>query len=78
MTIRFIQKNYENINSLDKYSQTLILANNHVGGVAGQLENSTVKTAYSYSYVSYLNEAIIEVNKCTQKELQEMIMNYEG
>lgn len=25
-----------------------------------------------------LNEAIIEVNKCTQKELQEMIMNYEG
>lgn len=25
-----------------------------------------------------INEAIIEVNKCTQKELQEIIMNYGG
>ena len=25
-----------------------------------------------------INEAIIEVNKCTQKELQEIIMNLEG
>ena len=25
-----------------------------------------------------LNEAIVEVNKCTQKELQEIIMNFEG
>jgi len=25
-----------------------------------------------------INEAIIEVNKCTQKELQEIIMNIEG
>ena len=25
-----------------------------------------------------INEAILEVNKCTQKELQEIIMNLEG
>ena len=39
-----------------------------------------VKTLENFESIlaSALNEAIIEVNKCTQKELQEMIMNYEG
>lgn len=29
-------------------------------------------------FIKAINEAILEVNKCTQKELQEIIMNMEG
>lgn len=53
-------ENYEDASSNEDYSQTMILANNYIGGVAGQLIESTVFTAYSNSYVDLLNPSYIK------------------
>jgi len=57
-------ENYERITeegkTYDKYYQSMIVANNYIGGVAGLLSSSSIQTAYSHSYVSLFNEYIIE------------------
>lgn len=56
-------ENYERITeegkTYDKYYQSMIVANNYIGGVAGLIANSSINTAYSHSYVSLFNSYII-------------------
>ena len=54
--------------------------------ILGNLEIQEIKTPdeikklenFESILTNAINEAILEVNKCTQKELQEIIMNLEG